>query len=116
MRRRSHNQHLGDLPTDDEVLEALAALEASDSSRYEYGITAQSLAWKLGIAGASRLGNGAVKGTWSGRMAPALRICPRLEAFARQGLVHKLSDDRRRYRWVLTAKGRTRLSHIGRER
>lgn len=101
--RRSHNQHLKALPTDDEILAAVSYLGTANR-RYRAGVTAQQIAWKLGVQGASRLGNGAVKGSWSGKMAPALRIAPRLAAMERRGQLRGgywgYDNDSHRKLWV----------------
>ena len=56
----------------------------------------------MSVEPARRLGNGAVQGSWTGRMAPALRISPRLEAMVRKGMLkHDFSlDEHDRYRHI----------------
>lgn len=94
------NDDLDPLPGDDAVLAAIAELE--DESRRGsdvYGFTAQHIAGKLGIQSARRGGRGAVAGSWSGYMAPALRIAPRLRSLARRGLLVQSFDPSERHRW-----------------
>lgn len=72
------------------ALEAVAAIVAanvaSESIYLKYrGASANDVAHWMGLKGARRLGNGAVKGSWTGFMSPALRIAPTLEALARAG-------------------------------
>jgi len=54
--------------------------------------TAQDVARHAGLVGARRLGNGAVKGSWSGRMSPALRIAPTLRRLTKAGLIQTTYD------------------------
>jgi hypothetical protein len=100
--RRSHNQDLADLPSFEAILEAMRKLE--DQHRYTYGSSAQAIAYAAGVRGARRLGRGAMgPQSWTGYMAPALRIAPRLRAMERAGLVrsfHGDGHDRYRKLWV----------------
>ena len=95
--RRSHNQHLAPLPDDDTFVEAVEALYGD--RRYGDGVRADDVAWKLGVTGASRLGNGAVKGSWSGRMSGSLRVSPRLRSLVGQGRLRSFHDERSRWRY-----------------
>lgn len=87
---------LAPLPSDEEFIAAVVALNAEAQATAERGraagrfwvprkATAADVAYRLGIEPARRLGNGAVKGSWSGYMSPALRAAPRLRSLARQG-------------------------------
>lgn len=115
MSRTRSNDDLAPIPGDDEVLAALAVLEDErddDPHAYvkEYGIRAQHLAGKLGVAPARRGGRGAVKGSWSGSMAPALRLSPRLRSLERRGLVKTAAWGHRSVRlYRLTDAGRARV-------
>lgn len=96
---------LAPLPTDDQIVAAAAELVAQARASMElhgYYVdprpTANALAGRLGVAGARRLGNGAVKGSWSGYMSPALRLAPRLASLHRRGLLTRSYDtDDHRY-------------------
>lgn len=108
------NQDLAPIPSDEEILRALAYLErqALDHSRDAiYGVTTAHLAGFLGVESARRGGRGAVKGSWSGWMSPALRLSPRMRSLAKRGLVRQGWDpeERTRYRYHLTIEGRTGL-------
>lgn len=81
----------------------LRDLESNDP-RCHNGATANIIARALGIVPARRLGNGAVRGSWSGSMAPGLRLSPRLSAMARRGLLTELWDHEN-YRYLYSAKG-----------
>lgn len=103
---RSFNDRLAPLPDDITVLRAIAELEPRAKSM---GVTANDVAHKLGIEPASRAGRGAVKGSWSGRMSPALRIAPRLERLHRLGWIISGYGYRSRKHWYLTPAGRQEL-------
>jgi hypothetical protein len=62
--RRSHNLHLAALPSDREFLRAVLDIETENRERHlpKIGASASHVAYRLNIQGASRLGNGAVKG------------------------------------------------------
>jgi len=109
--RRSHNRHLSELPDDVEFLRAVLWGETEGRRGYEMGATAQSVAWRLEVGPARRLGNGAVKGTWSGIMAPALRVAPRLRALTKRGLLREHWGDRR-IEWALTVEGHRMLEEL----
>jgi hypothetical protein len=92
--RRSPNRDLSPLPTDEEIVAAVKSL--SDDKRAmtarsgywrDTAATANEIARRAGVQAARRLGNGAMKGSWSGTMSPSLRISPRLRAMARRGLL-----------------------------
>lgn len=91
---RSYNQHLSPLPSDDEFVRAVTEIVAEGTLRNPFyrGASAADVAYRLGVQGSSRLGNGAVKGSWSGRMSPALRVTPRLMALAKQGRIFRGYD------------------------
>lgn len=91
------NQDLPPLPSDDDIVAAIIELQAEE--RWHLGVSAQRIAWRLGVVPARRLGNGAVKGSWSGTMAPALRLTPRLTSLHRRGRVRRTIDTRTRDRW-----------------
>lgn len=109
-RRRSMNTDLSELPRDDEVLAAVDHLVENDR-RHRYGASANAIAGKLGVQGARRLGNGAMKGSWSGTMSASLRISPRLRALVKRGLLdtHYNNEDYRN-EYTLTEAGRARLA------
>jgi len=73
-----------------------------------FGATANTIAGRLGVVGANRAGRGAVKGSWSGRMSPALRIAPTLAAMVRAGLVESYLDPDAGWRnlYALTDSGK----------
>jgi len=96
-RRRSHNQHLEPLPDDNAFVEAVKTLHADRP--YDNGVRAVDVARKLGVTGASRLGNGALKGSWSGRMSGSLRVSPRLRALVGQGRLRSYHDEHSRWRY-----------------
>lgn len=82
---------LAPLPTDDEVVAAVRQLQ--DAGRYRW-VTATEVASACGVDGARRFGRGAVKGSWSGYMAGALRIAPRLRKLAREGRLVSMYGER----------------------
>lgn len=101
---RSYNVRLQPLPDDLAILTALDELQ--EERPYRYGATAQAIAGKLGVQGSRRLGRGAVKGSWTGNMAPALRISPRLRYLRKRGLIRSWYDtDNYRHTYVLSAWG-----------
>ncbi len=110
------NLDLPVLPSDDEFLRAVGDLQDSQGVGYHHGATASEVAWKLGVAGARRLGRGAVKGSWSGTMSAALRVSPRLASLTRRGLLARYTGERYdgtseyRYRYYLTKKGREEIT------
>ncbi len=88
---------------DDDLIAAVAAIvtwnrKAEFPPTQERGATAKQVAWQLGVKGARRHGNGAVKGSWSGRMSGALAVSPSLLRLARAG---RLRAERPvgEYRW-----------------
>jgi hypothetical protein len=107
-RYRTANADLPPPPTHEQVVKAMVALD--EEERRQVGLTANSIAWKLGMEGARRMGRGAVKGSWTGYMSPALRLAPTLEAMSRKGLADWFYDpsegSRGRKRYSLTAAGR----------
>jgi len=110
MPRRSYNRALKPLPTRGEMLRALADLEDKAPARGEVGVTAEVLAWRLGVEGARRAGHGA-RGphSWTGTMAAGIRIAPTLRSLALLGLVDRYLDERHRYRYSITRGGREAL-------
>lgn len=105
-RKGNGNDNLAPLPDDVAVLRAVHTLAEERLG----AATAQAVARRLGVEPARRLGNGAVQGSWSGYMAPALRISPRLLALQRQGLLGFFYGHRSRREYVLTQAGRTWLA------
>lgn len=102
---------LGALPSRDEIVDRLRAMIAEDVERKNArlrergvteaaayrvethrGFTAQRIAWALGVKGAQRAGRGAIAGSWSGTMAPALRIAPRLGSMVRAGVLSSVRE------------------------
>lgn len=110
MSRRTHNRDLPPLPSTEEILAAL--VEAEQERRYEFGISANRLAYRLGVQGARRLGRGAVKGSWSGYMSASLRLSPKLASLCRAGLVERYRTPGE-YRWTyaITLAGRVALKN-----
>lgn len=70
-------------------------------------LLAAEIAARLGIPGSRRLGRGAVAGSWTGYMSPALRITTSLRHSAKQGLVRMgvQPDQRLRYLYSLSPDG-----------
>lgn len=110
MMPRSYNEKLPPLPSDEEVLAAVADLLANDPRARQWA-TANLVAGALKIQGARRLGRGAMGGhSWSGTMSGALRISPRLRSLARRGLLHETYDNENyRYVYILSSEGQARL-------
>lgn len=104
---KTYNDRLRPLPSDDEVVAAVESLIAE--TRWADGVTANEVAWRLGIEPARRLGRQAQgPHSWSGSMSPALRIAPRLRSLADRGRLSRYYDtERHRYRY-LPAAGRWR--------
>lgn len=108
-RRRTSNYDLPALPDDAAVIGAvraecqwLSSLPSACRRWPERGATANAVAHRLGLKGANRHGNGAVKGSWSGYMSPALRIAPRLQKLAGEGKLSQHYDtDVCRYEYAL---------------
>lgn len=101
--RRTYNQRLPPVPDDCTVLAALVAMWDAPTYDgggilrnpwriYHGGVLASALAARLGMPGSSRLGRGAVAGSWSGSMDAGLRLVPRLRSLERRGLVHSYYD------------------------
>lgn len=108
------NLELAALPDDLAVMRAVAVCDERHNGRYRgLGVYAQAVAWKLDIAPARRLGRGAVQGSWSGSMAPALRIAPRLQSLVRRGLLGKFYGERSVTLYYLTAAGREFIEREG---
>jgi hypothetical protein len=84
------NQELPPLPDADAIVAAVRELH----EERPYQTTAQVIAHRLGVRPARRSGRGAVAGSWSGYMAPALRIAPRLRSLARAGRITSMYDHR----------------------
>jgi hypothetical protein len=112
--------------TDDQVLLAMAKIErAAEEYREKHGFyhswdidgysDAQRIAGAASVAPAIRGGRGAVAGSWSGFMAPALRVAPRLRSMAKRGLLDRKwnnIDRRGVYEYRMTDAGRARLAEI----
>ncbi len=115
MSRRTMNEDLPAPPTEKEIAHALAMLADRDALHPKaskvYGFTAADIAHQIGVHPARRLGRGAVAGSWSGRMSPALRITSRLTSMWKRGLVYRDfdPDERHRWRYRLTAKAREQM-------
>jgi len=100
--RKTVNRDLPALPSDEQVVAAVAAIvaqhrESPSVVRQMTGASANEVAQQLRIEGATRHGRGAVQYSWSGIMSPALRLAPRLQALTRRGLLEK-DYDRDNYR------------------
>ncbi len=98
MTRRSYNEHLAPLPSDEEIIEVVRRLAGQRALRWHPGVTANDVALTLRVGGPPRLGNGAVKGSWSGTMSGAVRVAPRLQAMVRRGTLRRTYDSEYR-RW-----------------
>lgn len=59
---------------------------------YSGGQTASQIAHRLRIPPARRAGRGAVQGSWTGNMAPALRAAPTLVSAVKAGLAMSLRN------------------------
>lgn len=99
--RKTSNLGLPPLPDDAVVIEAVAQVVAERPR----GATANRVAQHLRVQGATRGGRGAVAGSWSGVMSPALRMAPRLQALAKRGLLVRSYDDEN-YRYLYHPKRR----------
>lgn len=64
-------------------MQALREIEAEGKR----GASANELAHRAGIQGHRRLGNGAVKGSWSGYTSPALAAASSLTGLVRAGVL-----------------------------
>jgi hypothetical protein len=84
---------------DHRLCQQLAARARGRGYFSEPAATAADVAHFLRIEPARRLGNGAVGGSWSGRMSPALRAGPRLRRLALRGLLERRYDTEG-YRYV----------------
>lgn len=75
--------------------------------RFNGELLAQDVARRLRLDGARRAGRGAVAGSWSGYMSPALRVVPILRALEHDGLVqHRYEpDERTRSLYRITTSG-----------
>jgi hypothetical protein len=69
-------------------------------------VTAQDMAHILGVVPARRAGRGAVKGSWSGYMAPGLRLAPTMRLLAEDGYLTCTYGHRSRREYRLSKKGR----------
>lgn len=105
---RSSNRNLSPLPDDLAFLAAVGKLDVTQHFSGT-GVTANMVAGELGIGGANRSGNGAVKGSWSGHMSGSLRAAPRLGSLKKRGLIGTFYDERSRNRYYLTRRGRALL-------
>jgi hypothetical protein len=81
------------------------------------GHTALDLARAIGVQGNRRGGNGAVKGSWSGKTSPALAISSTLNGLVRRGLVDRWETQYRGYgkkEYALSTIGRTEAEKLAR--
>lgn len=90
MSRATYNLDLPPLPDDDAFVDAVRDIVAGRSESYsifhsEAGASANEVAHRLHVQGASRLGSGAKSYSWSGTASPALRTGPRLRKLASAG-------------------------------
>jgi len=93
---KTFNRGLPPLPDDTALIEAVAQI-VGEGHR---GATANRVAQRLRVQGAWRGGRGAVKGSWSGMMSPALRVAPRLRKLADDGLlVRRYNNDDYRFEY-----------------
>lgn len=104
-----------DLPSPFEIVRQIAAEQGEPRWITHPGPTADWIAGLLGVRRARRLGNGATKGSWSGYMAPGLRLNPRLQKLKREGLLGSLPGDRSRLHWFVTREGLSWLAEHERE-
>lgn len=99
-RLRSANYDLPDPPTKLAVAQVMLSMREA-----RCGLRAIAIARHLGVVGARRAGNGAVKGSWSGRMSSALRVAPVLRGLVNDGLVRTHRDERGNTLYTLTLEG-----------
>lgn len=79
------------------------------------GMSVQEVAWAIGVPPARRAGNGAVGGSWSGYMAPGLRVVGTLRSAEKAGLVEIMDDwtrERRADMYFLSAQGEDERRHL----
>lgn len=103
MARKSFNEDLRPLPSEEEIIAAMRKIVAARrksgwTSRGWDRMTAGAIARMAGVEAARQLGNGAKKGSWSGTQSPGSRLGPRLLAMARRGVIVP-EYDREDYRW-----------------
>jgi hypothetical protein len=84
------------------ILAAQRAVSHEPDTRYQPPwLLAAEIAARLDIPGMRRAGRGAVKGSWSGYMSPALRVVPSLRSLVKDRLVYAMGDpNAERYRTV----------------
>jgi hypothetical protein len=104
------NRSLPPLPDDEAFIEAVRAIvtehetmmDRARTNGYGYykgpGASANDVAAYLRLTPANRLGNGAVKGAWSGSMSAGLRAAPRLQSLAKRGVLRAYHNPGE-YRW-----------------
>lgn len=97
-RRKTVNRNLPDLPSDEEVIAAVKAIVAEHQEspsilKQLTGASANEVAHRLRIKGATRHGNGAVEHSWTGTMSPALRLAPKLQSLAKRGQLEREYDN-----------------------
>ena len=88
----------------------LATMRVHRDAEAGVWLTAEAIGWHMNRMGklpeVNRHGRGAVKGSWSGHIAPGLQLASTMQALARRGLVEERGDPRSdRYR------SQYRLSH-----
>lgn len=74
------------------ALEALRQLR--ERGGRSYPADAETVAMVMGLAPGRRCGNGAVKGSWSGRMPPGFHLASTLRALERRGYVRRVPTRR----------------------
>lgn len=87
---------MSDRPLTDRQGKALRALAALQRERLGPW-TAHDIAHEAGIGGVNRAGNGAVKGSWSGRTAPGFALASTMQSLKRHGLVRAFDSGQHRY-------------------
>lgn len=89
------------------VLRAIARLEDAGRRATANPIAREAAREDAAILDrARRLGNGAVKGSWSGSMADCQRILGSLGALRREGLIRPVYERGRATRYAVTPEGR----------
>lgn len=98
--KRGPDPDLKPMPSDEEIVQAVIEI-ASREPTYR-GATAKQVAERCGHRlgdGPRRHGNGAVKGSYSGHVSPAVRFSATLQRLARLELI-EAAYDRDSYRWA----------------
>lgn len=94
----------------EQALRALRAIETQNLPNHNRdGVRTADIAARMDLVPVRRLGNGAVKGTWSGRMDPAMQLASTMRSLHQKGLVRQGYGHRSRSHWFTTGAGRSWL-------